>query len=152
LREPTARRPLLAAAAVLAAGAGCGALVAELSVSPSDTAYMRWFWRPAFMPFPPRTLDQVQWLGHELKATFRRPASYRASALWIVAAVLGVWSLRRRDQTDRALLLVMPLVLVVGASAAHLYPFRSGRTQLFLFPLLLMLVAEGTDWWRRISG
>ena len=102
------------------------------------------------MPLPPRSLSDLLWLGHQLKETFRWTAAYRASVVWIAAAALGVWSLRQRQQIETALLLVLPLILVVAASAAHKYPFMAGRAELFLMPLLFVLVAEGADWCRRV--
>jgi hypothetical protein len=147
-RDPARRRELLAAAAVWMVAAGLGVLFATRSLSPADAAYMRWFWKPAFMPLGPTPMTSLMWLGHQLKATFRWTLDYRASAIWSLAAAAGVWSLLRR-KPDAALLLVLPLVLAVVASSAQRYPFFSGRTQLYLIPALLILAGEGADWSRQ---
>jgi hypothetical protein len=147
-REPARRRELLAAAAVWSLAAGLGVFLATVSLSPADAAYMRWFWKPAFMPLVPTPITSLMWLGHQLKATFRWTLDYRASAIWSLAAAAGVWSLLRRKQ-DAALLLVLPLLLAVVASAAQRYPFFSGRTQLYLIPALLILAGEGACWSRQ---
>jgi len=147
-RDAARRRELLAAAAVWIVAAGLGVLVATRSLSPADAAYMRWFWKPAFMPLGPTPITSLMWLGHQLKATFRWTLDYRASAIWSLAAAAGVWSLLRRKQ-DAALLLILPVVLAVVASAAQRYPFFSGRTQLYLIPALLILAGEGAYWSQR---
>ena len=148
-REPARRRELLAVAAVWILAAGGGALVAMRSLSPADAVYMRWFWKPAFMPLGPTPVTSLMWLGHQLKATFRWTLDYRASAIWCLAAAAGVWSLLRRKQ-DAALLLALPLLLAVVASAAQRYPFFSGRTNLYLIPALLILAGEGAYWSRQV--
>ena len=144
-RDPARRRELLAAAAVWSLAAGLGVRLATRSLSPADSAYMRWFWKPAFMPLGPTPMTSLMWLGHQLKATFRWTLDYRASAIWSFAAAAGAWSLLRRKQ-DAALLLILPLVLAVVASSAQRYPFFSGRTQLYLIPALLILAGEGAYW------
>ena len=148
-RQPAERDRLVPAAVVWTISAGCGALIATLSLSPADAAYMRWFWEPGFMPFPPRNMRDLVWVGHQLKTVFRWTLFYRASVIWIAAAALGIWSLQRRRQVDAWVLLATPFILVVGASAVKRYPFYTGRVDLFLVPLLLILVAEGADWCRR---
>jgi hypothetical protein len=147
--EPARRRELLAVAAIWILAAGLGVLLATHSLSPADAAYMRWFWKPAFMPLGPTPITSLMWLGHQLKATFRWTLDYRASAIWSLAAAAGTWSLLRRKQ-DAALLLVLPLVLAVVASSAQRYPFFSGRTQLYLIPALLILAGEGAYWSQQV--
>src|SRR5262249_55864045 len=102
-----------------------------------------------FMPFPPRTGDDVLWAWRHLRSIFRWTLLYRASALWVVATALGIWSLARR-RTDIALLLMMPPLLVLCASAAKQYPFYSGRITLFLIPGLIILASEGAEFCRRV--
>src|SRR6185436_18866441 len=148
-REPARRRELLAVAAVWILAAGGGAWLATRSLSPADAVYMRWFWKPAFMPLGPTPVTSLMWLGHQLKATFRWTLDYRASAIWSLAAAAGMWSLLRRKQ-DAALLLGLPLLLAVVASAAQRYPFFSGRTNLYLIPALLILAGEGAHWSRQV--
>ena len=150
-RSERPQRPaLFAAAAVWSIGVVVGTLIAKMSLSPADSEYMRWFWQPAFMPFPPRTADDAVWVGHQLKAMFRWTLFYRASVVWIASAALGIWSLARRRRLDAVIMLTMPLLLVIGASAAKQYPFHTGRVALFLVPAILMLVGEGADYFRQL--
>lgn len=146
-----ARRAIAIATGLWLAGAVSGAVIGQLALSPADSAYMKWFWSPGFMPFPPKSMEDTFWLWYQLKKIFRWTGQYRASAVWIGMGVLGAWSLRRRGRAEIAMALFAPLLLVIGASAWRLYPFAPGRLELFLLPMLLMLVAEGTDWCWRVS-
>jgi hypothetical protein len=61
--------------------------------------------------------------------------------LALFCMLVGVVSLLRRNRTQLAML-VTPFALVLAASAAHVYPIAQ-RTDLFLFPLVILLVVEG---------
>jgi hypothetical protein len=130
-------------------GAAAGAVVGHLLLTPTDSEFMQSFWAPGFMPMPPRNIEDALWLWTQLKKTFRWTLQYRASVGWIALAVVGVLAMARRGRGAVALCLLVPMALVIGASMFHLYPFIFGRLQLFLIPPLLMLVAEGVDWFRR---
>ena len=142
------RRAVGAVAAVWIVGAAGGAIVGHLLLTPDDSAFMKWFWAPGFMPMPPKNAEDVLWLWYQFKKSFRWTLQYRASVGWIGLAAIGAWAMARRRGAV-VFCLIAPLVLVIGASAFQLYPFIFGRLQLFLLPPLLILVAEGADWFRR---
>lgn len=151
-REQRTRGTLLIAAAVLAAGAACGTLLGHLSLSPTDAAYLTWFWGAGLMPLSGNGAHAATWLWFQLKSMFGQTAHYRASVFWLALAALGAWSFLRRGRAPVASILLVPVLLVIAASAAQLYPFTYGRVQLFLLPLLLILVSEGAAWCVRVSA
>ena len=154
LRNSAARtRPaVLIAPALWVAGAAGGTLIGHLNLTPADAAYMNWFWAIGFMPWPPTSLRDVLWVWRQFQGVFSFTAHYRITIVWVALVALGAWSLVRRGQATTMFLLLTPLLLVVAAAVARLYPFTSGRVQLFLLPALLMVVAEGTGfWWRLLA-
>jgi hypothetical protein len=70
----------------------------------------------------------------------QRPLN-RLVALALLCAVLGAIALLRRNWTQFSML-VVPFALLLGASAAHVYPITE-RTELFLVPAVILLIAEG---------
>jgi hypothetical protein len=61
--------------------------------------------------------------------------------LALLCAAIGAIALVRRNPMQLAML-VVPFLLLLGASAAHVYPI-SQRTTLFLLPGVILLIAEG---------
>ena len=59
----------------------------------------------------------------------------------LLCAVIGAIALARRNPTQLAMF-ALPFVLLLGASAAHVYPL-SQRTALFLLPAVILLITEG---------
>jgi hypothetical protein len=70
----------------------------------------------------------------------QRPFSH-IEKLALLCAVVGAIGLLRRNRTQLAML-VAPLALLFAASAARVYPILE-RTELFLAPVVALLVAEG---------
>jgi hypothetical protein len=145
------RAPLLIASTLWLAGASIGGLIGRFNLTPADAEYMHWWWRIGFMPMPP-DLDAMSWVWRRLGSVFSLTGQYRASFAWIGLISLGGWSLHRRGRAAVAWVLGAPLVLQIAASAARLYPFIWGRLQLFLLPLLLILVSEGTGYCLRVRA
>jgi hypothetical protein len=83
-------------------------------------------------------------MGTELAAAIgfaeHRPFN-QIEKLALVCALIGAVALVRRNWTHASMLLV-PFALLLGASAAHLYPIVE-RTELFLVPAVVLLIAEG---------
>lgn len=132
----------------------------------ADEAYMAAFWRAGFPTLPPSTLAEWLWLPDRLARLFREPLGAMGqdvSRMHIpqmfagLIAFLGgcVWAVRSRDW--RLALLLTPMLLVLAASALHLYPFgadwgTSGRVLIFLIPTLVMVMAEGAERLRLLLG
>jgi uncharacterized membrane protein len=135
-------------------------LVLQLrSVTPEFAAYMQSYWSGAFMPFPPRSLDDMYWLYATGIRLFESPLGFYVPWIGIGAFIAGcVWALQRAPWL--LLMLGSPVLLALCASALRLYPFGVapeyhpfiavyGRASLYLVPLFLLLVAAGADAVRR---
>lgn len=129
--------------------------------------YARDFWRSGFMPFPPRSLDELAWLPRTLFQVFRDPLGVfsdqqsgsgilGAGAAMVAFAAGCVWMAKHRPATLRVL--VAPILVTLLASALMLYPFggsrvAGGRVILFLAPIFFLVIAEGAAWaWQRFRG
>jgi len=98
--------------------------------------------------FPPRSGDSAAWLVDHAFEFFRTPGGWGgrlipASGLAAVLAFLGALAWYREARWPLFAIL-LPALVVLIASAAHLYPF-AGRLLLFLVPAATLLVARGTQ-------
>jgi hypothetical protein len=117
-------------------------LVSVRLLTPDAHQFMRTFWNDGFWPLSLRP-SSLAWpivhiallIGSQLGI----PTSIGlACTLLAVAGIVATWKTEWRT----SLILAMPLLVALGASAAQLYPF-SGRLALFLIPSLLLLAAIG---------
>jgi hypothetical protein len=124
----------------------------------ADPAYMQAFWRPGFMPLPPRTAAEWMWLPERILRMFREPLGVMGKdpfpllrlgqmAAGVVTCAMGAaWMWRRRPL--RLALLGVPFLLMLAASIVRAYPFAgsyesSGRVLMFLVPSLALVMGEG---------
>ena len=132
-------RRLAAAAAVV----GINFLLAYMvSLRYSATnAYVLAFWKASFAPLPP--WSNLAWYKSAVENLLIDPMALPASALTVGLLSLGIVSSFLR-QWRSALILTLPPLLALAASALSRYPF-AGRLLLFLVPNVLLLVAEGVE-------
>jgi hypothetical protein len=137
---------LWAVASLVAIAAGLRAM------TPSTREFMQRFWAGGFFPLPIRSLASLRWFWDRLTSLFSDPTllRYRWPAVFLIVAVVGIIALWRRSRL-RALLLLGPLVVCMGAAIAQQYPFR-GRLIVWLLPSVLLAVGAGVEWiWDRAS-
>ena len=145
LAGPAGERRSLAPALVLwAAMAALSAAYARAQMSPGLPAYMTYFWRDGFMPWPIRGAADVAWPLTAIRDVFDLLLDYPFPTAYLALALVGVVSLLSRRRAP-ALALLLPVAVTLVAAIAHVFPFRI-RVVLFLVPLLVLLVAEGA--WR----
>ena len=143
-----ARRGRSRIVGVVGAWAVSGATLVAVSfqhLAPASRRYMYLFWNDGFWPIAPVRLSSWTWpmlhsaalLGGQLAL----PTSVAAGG--VLLAAVGVVALWQRNRLA-AMLLVAPVVVALGASAAQLYPF-AGRLALFLVAPMLLLAAVGLD-------
>ncbi len=115
------------------------------------------FWNFAFLPFPPTDRGSMAKAVGILLETFVTPLNltppflpYLFAGLALAFLMSGMLSLGRRD-TTALLILVVPLVLALAASALRKYPFH-GRLILWLVPAFILLIAEGSQAIRKKAG
>jgi uncharacterized membrane protein len=99
-------------------------------------------WGGAFFPFPPRSLANLKWPIDTFFQVFDNPIGLALPGLGAAALIIGAGTLWFRDRT-KVLLLSAPIFVTLFASALRMYPFN-GRFLLFLVPILLLFVAEGS--------
>ncbi|WP_422926520.1 hypothetical protein [Singulisphaera sp. PoT] len=113
----------------------------------SDSFISDW-WAFAFLPFPPRSLRQLDQTFWQLANVFINPACLHtplnepySGLVDLAVFLLGVVSLARRWRGGTFLLLA-PLAFALAASVLEKYPFH-GRLLLFLIPTIHLFTAQG---------
>jgi hypothetical protein len=142
-RERSSLRSLAPTAILWCAGVLGAITVALQNSSPSTHVYMQAYWAGGFMPFPPRSGDQVLWLWRAFRSFFQRQILYPLPAVGVLLTALGAFALMKRRPWS-ALVILAPLGVAFTASAMHRYPVGE-RVSLFLLPAILLLLAEGVD-------
>lgn len=122
----------------------------------------RGFWtaKRAFMPMPPRSLDDLTWFVLKPLDFFVDPMRFKAfgvAALLILVGAAAFW------KTDRLLvaMLVAPIPLIACLSATKMFPFGVqselrhpilGRVLLFIVPFMFLFMARGLMLVRQGAG
>jgi len=100
----------------------------------------------AYLPLLPNQLDDFKWFVDKGLGVFADPVGLSTTGIALVCCLVGLQSLGTRSRT-RLALLVMPILVVLLASAFRRYPFAN-RMIMFLTPMFLILVAEGARYLR----
>jgi hypothetical protein len=115
---------------------------------PSTSMYV--FWGFAFLPAPPHNLNELLRFASILLEFFVNPLNLVAPflpllaiAVPILVATAGGVSMHRRNR-PQFLILTLPVLLALLASALQKYPFH-GRLILALVPAFCLIIAEGTE-------
>ncbi len=113
-----------------------------------SSSYLLGYWADSFMPLPPTTPGDVGWILDHYFGFFAYPGGvgggeFKVSGIAALLCLVGVVAFWR-DRWQVAVALVVPALLVLGASGLHKYPF-AGRLLLFLVPLMLLAVARGAS-------
>lgn len=122
----------------------------------------RGFWtqKRAFMPLPPRSLDDLTWFVLKPLDFFVDPMRYRAFALAAFLTLAGAAALWRRDRI-LLFMLAAPVPMIACLSATKMYPFGVqselrhpilGRVLLFVVPFILIIMARGLQLLRDLAG
>jgi hypothetical protein len=150
---------IVALAAVFAAPLLLLVAARERLAASAQPDYARAFWNRGFMPLPPASVADLEWLPHVLVNYFRDPLGimtaetsstgfYQAAGGMLCAVAGGLWLRRRNGFLVAAVLL--PVAVALAASALHVYPFggnwvTGGRVVLYLAPGVLLLVGAGFE-------
>ena len=141
--EPRWRSPLAWVIASWVTSACAATFVSAHNLTPGTHEFMRTFWSDGFWPLSLRHPSSLTWpigrfallIGGQLGI----PTSIGfACALVAAGGIAATW----RNEWRTSLLIAMPILVALGASAARLYPFAE-RLALFLVPWLLLLAAIG---------
>jgi len=114
---------------------------------------MQQFWANDFLPLPPRSLKQIEWFVLTPLQYFTDPAGLSAIGLALSTALIGI-ALWWRKQRGALLVILMPVVLLMIASALKKYPIPtsaqagehwSGRLILFTLPIAFFAIATAIE-------
>ena len=101
------------------------------------------YWSSNFMPFPTRSLSDLNWFFDTFFGFFSGTAGLVMSGLAAFVFLIGVFYKWSTDRQQVSILLA-PAALTLLASGLHKYPF-GGRLALFLVPAIFLLMAEGIE-------
>lgn len=140
-RRPVAPLALVVAAWALSAIAATAVSIDHLT--PESQHFMRTFWSDGFWPLSVRHPSTLAWPFVRVSLLFGGqlgiPTSVGLACVLLAAAgIVATW----KHEWRASLLLAAPLLVALGASAAHLYPLAE-RLALYLIPSLLLLAAIG---------
>ena len=102
------------------------------------------YWRDAFMPMPP--WRGVSWFLHSFLTMFTNPVGLVGlitAPIGMIVFLVGCISVFLR-KWQLALILIVPFPTILLASGLEKYPFGE-RLLLFLVPIVLLLIGEGTE-------
>jgi hypothetical protein len=110
--------------------------------------YLLTFWKTEFMPLPPRSAADLEWLPRALFGFLNSPVGLSAhdislAGIGALAFVAGCIALFAEKRVELAMVLT-PLPFTLLASGLHKYPFGD-RMVLFLVPAVLLVIASGTE-------
>lgn len=125
----------------------CFAAEYRLVKTVAESEYMVSFWSDCFMPFPPRSCDDVLWVPSSLRSLFVNPLKTSVPAIALVICLIGWWRCCWPNRSV-GVLLVGPVILTMAISATHMYPFGNRLAQ-FLCPALAIGLALGFEWFLR---
>jgi hypothetical protein len=98
------------------------------------------YWSGAFAPLP-YSLSGIRWFANAWPEMCGNPLGLTFVGIATAAVVFGAMEIFR-ERPEKLMLLALPILLALAASALHRYPFR-GRLLLFAVPCALLLLGAG---------
>ncbi len=151
-QAPLSRAQFVAVQLLWIAGGGISAWLSLGSISDRDLAYMREIHSAWFVPMP-QTAAEASWLARRMVDAFGWPQfapprldgglRYAVPWLYAIVATVGFGVLWMR-QRPAALVLLLPILAAVAASALRMFPL-GGRHTIFLLPMLIVAAAAGWE-------
>jgi hypothetical protein len=139
--------PRLAAVAVLWGIGFAGMWWLQLRFFEDEPGWKK-LWDGAFMPMPPRSLGELLWFPRRFMHIVTNPVGIEFPGIAGLACLAGIGALYGQSRW-RAGVLLAPIAVAVLASGLRLYPV-SGRSIIFMAPLLVLTIAAGVDCVRRV--
>ena len=123
------------------AGFGASYVLSLTDLTRHELLLDYWSNQRAFMPFPPKSLADMQWFSGMFFESFREVVGLYLPGLGAFAFLYGLLDAAFARRT-KLLELCSPIVFALIASGLQKYPFRS-RMILYLSPILSLLIAHG---------
>ena len=118
-------------------------LISVKNLSSNQTLESSWAKKGTFMPLPPISLGDLEWVPRALVKMFSNPFGLPLPAVAALVFLLGGVALFLKNK-PLFLMLVAPIALTMLASGVHKYPFGR-RLLLFLLPAALLVLGAGLD-------
>jgi hypothetical protein len=103
-------------------------------------------WERAFVPFPPKSLNDIRWIIDTFFEIFRDPVGLTFTGIAAFLFLVGCISIFQSNK-EKFYLLISPVFFTLLASILHQYPFKN-RLIIFLVPFILLFIAEGVEFVR----
>ena len=100
----------------------------------------------ATMPIPPKSISDIKWFIDLFFEIFNYPVGMTLTGISALAFLVGCIFIYKQSKI-KFIMLTSPVVITFIAAALHQYPFKS-RFIFFLVPLILLFIAEGTEYIR----
>jgi hypothetical protein len=100
-------------------------------------------WNDAFMPLVPKSLGELLWYPRRFFHIVTNPVGLSFPGLAGLACLAGCVATWRKSRSHAALVLA-PIAVALLASGFRIYPV-SGRSIIFMSPLVLLLIAAGIE-------
>jgi hypothetical protein len=100
------------------------------------------FWESKFLPFPPRSFRDAQWIYLWIFNVVKTPGGLSLAGFGAYLLLIGCY-IFYKERKEIFWLLTTPFLFTLIASAFHKYPFFH-RLCLFLTPIILIFIAQGT--------
>lgn len=101
------------------------------------------YWTFAFVPSPFVSVAAMEWFVGTFFQIFEYPAGLDLKGLAALTFFFGCISMIS-NKREKFFILMSPVLLTLIAAGFHKYPFN-GRMILFIVPVLLLFIAEGTE-------
>lgn len=138
--SPRARRQWIALLGFWVASAGASLTATRANFGNQN---LQAYWAGAFMPFPPRDVQDLRWFVVNAQNLQHDVLGMGAISGALLLIVIG-WRIVYRRFRYGVILLIAPIGFALVASSLHLYPF-SGRLLIFLIPMLFLALSAGTS-------
>ncbi len=111
----------------------------------AQSDYLQTFHQQYFLAFLPTNIAQLKLLNTQIVGIFSNMlgCTFIANTLTIIGLSTGIYKLWK-TQRDWFILLVLPILAVLSASATHFYSLIP-RLTLFFLPILILIVFIGYD-------
>ena len=147
LRGSPARQRIVLAIANLMVLISIAALAGPALAQRSSGLMGYWRTNHAF-PDTSSVLGLALWLAHSLLSFC---AYFWRAPGWIILpiAALGIATFWQAGMHDTTLMLLVPMVLALAASFAHVWPFGGNQHMSFAAPAMLLIIGQGCETIRR---
>jgi uncharacterized membrane protein len=130
----------------------------------ADSGWVVYFFKvyDNFMPFPPRSIQQLKWFSRNFYDLMDYPLGmilnykdFTSSPLVKILSIplvaiafllSGIYAFYRRDKTD-FYVLIFPILLMLVASGLYLYPLLE-RFWIFVAPIFILFIAAGFQYFQ----